>query len=103
MLTTTVSNDQSAAAHALRAAGADVAFVFSEREPGTWVVGRGDPGALHLPEDVFDPLVDRFGGDGGGHAGAGVAKVESAALDDVREATLSAVEAALDGTLTELS
>ena len=103
LLTTTVGSDQSAAARTLRAAGADVALVFSEREPGTWVVGRADPEILHLPDDVFEPLLDRFGGDGGGHGEAGVAKLHAAAHDEVREATLAAVETALDGALSELA
>jgi len=103
LLMTEVRGEQSAAATALRASGADIALVFSDRESQTWVVGRANPDQVHLPDDVFTPLVDEYEGDGGGHAGSGVAKLETAAIDDVRERALEHLEAALDKTFSQLS
>jgi phosphoesterase RecJ-like protein len=101
VLTTAVSGEQTAAARALRDAGADVALVLSARER-TWVVGRADPDAIHLPDDLFAPLVERHGGDGGGHAGAGVAKLDDD-VERVRSTALDCLETALGGSLSPLS
>lgn len=103
VLTTTVGGEQTAAAHALRATGADVALVFSDRGSQTWVVGRSDSDVVHLPEDLFMPLVDEYGGDGGGHAEAGTAKLDSSALEDIRASTLDQLEAALSTNLSQMS
>jgi len=103
VLLTTVSGEQTAAAHALREAGADIALVVSERDSRTWVVGRADPEAVHLPSELFTPLMDEYGGDGGGHAGAGLAKLTTEATDGVRSKTLALLDDALDGSLSELS
>ncbi|MFB6103198.1 MAG: bifunctional oligoribonuclease/PAP phosphatase NrnA [Haloplanus sp.] len=103
VLTTTVSGEQTAAARALRTAGADVALVVSDRDPRTWVVGRADPDVVHLPDDVFTPLIDQYGGDGGGHAGAGVAKLDTGTPEGVRSSALDALEDTLDESLSRLS
>lgn len=103
VLLTEVNGEQRAVVHALRSAGADVALVFSDREDRVWVVGRVRGDTLHLPDDLFAPLVDRFGGDSGGHAGAGVAKLDTDALDAVREAALEQLATHLDDDLTPLS
>lgn len=103
VLLTDVGGEQSAAARTLRDAGADVALVVSDRGSQVWLVGRAAPDAVHLPEDVFDPLVDRFGGQGGGHAEAGVAKFDTGTPSEIRDATLSCLETALGTGLTGLS
>ena len=98
LLITRVGSQESAAARALVDGGADIALVLSARSGETWVVGRtadrtgGDP---HLPDDVFTPLVETFGGHGGGHAGAGVAKLATEDVNAVETACLEAVESAL--------
>jgi len=98
LLVTRVGSQESAAARALVDGGADIALVLSARTEETWVVGRtadrtgDDP---HLPDNVFTPLVEAFGGHGGGHAGAGVAKLATEDVDAVEAACLEAVEAAL--------
>jgi hypothetical protein len=51
----------------------------------------GDP---HLPDNVFAPLVERFDGHGGGHAGAGVTKLATEDVDAVGTACLEVVESA---------
>jgi phosphoesterase RecJ-like protein len=103
VLVTDVGGEQSAAARALRDAGADVALVVSDRGSQVWLVGRAGPDTVHLPADVFDPLVDRFGGQGGGHAEAGVAKFDTGTPSAIRAATLSRLETALGAGLSELS
>jgi len=103
VLTTTISSQQSVAAQALRATGAEIALVFSERDDQVWIVGRAESGSINLPEDLFEPLAAAFGGDGGGHAGAGVAKLETTALENVREETVAQLEATLGTELSALS
>lgn len=103
VLLTEVGGEQSAAARTLRDAGADVALVVSDRGSRVWLVGRAEPGTIHLPEHVFDPLVERFGGHGGGHAEAGVAKFDTGTPSEIRTATLSRLEAVLGSRLSELS
>lgn len=103
VLLTNVSGEQSAAARTLRDAGADIAFVVSDRGSQVWLVGRTEPNTVHLPKRVFDPLVERFGGHGGGHAEAGVAKFDTGTPSEIRAATLSCLETALGERLSELS
>ncbi|WP_255197684.1 DHH family phosphoesterase [Halorarius litoreus] len=91
VLLTEVSGEQTAAAHALRGAGADVALVVSDRDERTWVVGRARAGGVELP-DLFAPLAERFGGESGGHAGAAVAKLDCDDPATVRTAVLAALE-----------
>ncbi|WP_018256298.1 DHH family phosphoesterase [Halomicrobium katesii] len=103
VLTTTISSQQSVAAQALRATGAEIALVFSERDDQCWIVGRAESESINLPEDLFEPLAETFDGDGGGHAGAGVAKLDTTALEAVREETLAQLEATLGTALSALS
>jgi nanoRNase/pAp phosphatase (c-di-AMP/oligoRNAs hydrolase) len=103
ILLTEVSGEQSAAAQALRDAGADIALVVSDRGSQVWVVGRAESDTIHLPEDVFDPLLERFGGHGGGHAEAGVAKFDTGTPSDISTAVRSQLETALGSPLSEIS
>ncbi len=98
LLLTRTGSDQAAAADALIDAGGDVALVLTGREAETWVVGRISDravGEVHLPDDVFAPLTDEFGGEGGGHDDAGTAKLPTTAIEDVERACRQAVERAL--------
>jgi len=94
IMITSVSGHESAAANALLAANADLAVVISVRSDEIRVVGRcGDQaGDIHLPDRLFKPLAEQFGGDGGGHAGAGTAKLTTTDEDAVQEQTLTLVE-----------
>jgi nanoRNase/pAp phosphatase (c-di-AMP/oligoRNAs hydrolase) len=103
VLTTRVGGQQTAAAHTLREAGADIALVISDRSSQTWVVGRAEADQVHLPENVFTPLIEEYGGDGGGHAGAGVAKLDTGTPDEIRTTALDCIEAALGEPLSDLS
>jgi len=100
LMITHCGSDQAAAAEALIDSGADIAFVLTERHDEVWVVGRlsDREDELRLPDDVFDPLVDAYGGEGGGHADAGTAKLETTALDAVARDCLKDVEQALGRT-----
>lgn len=101
---TSVGGHQTAAAHTLRNGGADVAVVLSDRDDRTWVTGRSSRRLdLDLPADVLGPLAEAFGGESGGHAGAGVAKLDTRDRDAVRERALELLSTALGGSLSALS
>jgi len=98
LLTTTVGGEETAAAYALLAGNADIAVVVSPRSDRTRVVARlADSTALDiaLPEAVLEPLAREFGGDGGGHSGAGVAKLETTDAEAVEKTTVSLMGDAL--------
>jgi len=101
-LVTTVGGEQSAVATALRSAGADYAFVVSDRDAETWVVGRSREETAPL-QSVLDPLVERFGGQSGGHPEAAVAKLQTTETEAVRAAVRDHLATVLDESLTELS
>jgi nanoRNase/pAp phosphatase (c-di-AMP/oligoRNAs hydrolase) len=98
LLLSRAGSHETAAAQTLLDGGADIAVVFSNRTGESWVVARtadrGEPN-LHLPDDLFDPLVDRFGGHGGGHAGAGIAKLDTEDIDTVETACLNRIQQTL--------
>lgn len=103
VLTTAVGGHETAAAHTLLGADADLALVFSERDDETRVIARlADRRELHLPDQVLDPLAQQFGGHAGGHTGAGVAKLETEDVDAVRDRTLDLVEEIVGETLSPL-
>lgn len=92
LLTTTVGGEESSAAHALLAGNADIAVVVSSRNEHTRVVARVAESAtadLAVPDALLEPLVREFGGDGSGHSGAGVAKLETTAVEDVETRIVS--------------
>lgn len=91
LMITSVSSYESAAADAMLAANADLAVVISVRSDEIRVVGRrgGQAGDIHLPDRLFNPLAEEFGGDSGGHAGAGGAKLTTTDEDAVQEQTLT--------------
>lgn len=101
-----VGGHESAAARALRSAGVDLAVVCSQQEDqlrvstraSTQFAERMNLGALLLPS-----LAAEFGGDGGGHAGAGVAHLESGNLDAVKAFLLAKLERELGMTFSEIS
>lgn len=98
LLTTTVGGEETAAAHALLGGNADIAVVVSPRDDHTRVVARVAESTttdLALPDTVLDPLAREFGGDGGGHSNAGVAKLETTAADEVRTRTVSLIAESL--------
>ena len=98
LLVSRVGGEETAAAHALLDGNADIAVVISVRGERTRVVARtadAMTGEVALPEDVLRPLAEQFGGDGGGHASAGMAKLESADPDRIEESIVENVETAL--------
>ncbi|WP_267643701.1 DHH family phosphoesterase [Haloarchaeobius amylolyticus] len=102
---TEVGAHQTATAHALFGAGADVAIVLTERDGETMVVGRVDDrlaDAVNLVDDVFGPLEETFGGSGGGHANAGVTTLETTALHAVRARIVDCLDHTLDTQFSEL-
>lgn len=77
---TQVSGHETAAANALRDQGVDCVSVLSEQSEGYRVVVRASDSfskRLNLGTALLPAIAAKFGGDGGGHAGAGVATVES--------------------------
>lgn len=95
---TRVGGHEAAAANALIDSGADIALVISPRETKTRVVGRTadrETADIHLPDEVFRPLAATFGGHGGGHAGAGGAKLDTDDIEGIEAACLEQVERAL--------
>ncbi|QLH83772.1 DHH family phosphoesterase [Halosimplex pelagicum] len=98
LLTTTVGGEETAAAHALLAGNADIAITVSPRSDQTRVVARTSDSTdidLALPEAVLEPLAREFGGDGGGHSGAGVAKLETTDTEAVENRTVLLIGNAL--------
>jgi nanoRNase/pAp phosphatase (c-di-AMP/oligoRNAs hydrolase) len=59
------------------------------------VASTTDQAEISLPEDVLEPLAATLGGDGGGHATAGVAKVETTDIEAVEAAVLEHTERTL--------
>lgn len=96
VLTTRVGGEERAGLHALLGGNADVALVVSPRGDRTRLYGRvGGALELSLPGDVLEPLVDAFGGESGGHAGAAGAKLDTDDPDAVEREALARIEDAL--------
>ncbi|MFB6215525.1 MAG: DHHA1 domain-containing protein, partial [Candidatus Aenigmatarchaeota archaeon] len=75
--------------------GADVGLVASERDEETRVSSRSRSGTasetdLHLGE-LMSEVADKFGGSGGGHAGAAAMTVE-VPLEEIKETLLEEVK-----------
>ena len=106
LLISEIGGQEAAAAHALLDGNGDIAVIISERESETRVVARtserlGD--TLSLPDDVLQPLAAEFGGYAGGHAGAGVAKLEPTSPSAIEEQVVQYVEKALGQEFGRLS
>jgi len=96
LLVTKVGGHERAAADMLLDGAADIGVVLSSRDDHTRIVASvTDHAALSLPEDVLEPLAATLGGDGGGHATAGVAKVDSGDIETVETAVVEQIERAL--------
>jgi len=83
---TRIGGHETAAANALRDQGIDCVAVLSEQSEGYRVVVRASDSfseRLNLGTSLLPAMADEFGGDGGGHAGAGVATVESGDRDAI--------------------
>jgi nanoRNase/pAp phosphatase (c-di-AMP/oligoRNAs hydrolase) len=93
-------SEQAAAANALIDAGADIALVLTDRNDEVWVVGRLSEreDKLSLPDDLFELLVNKHGGEGGGHTCAGTAKLKTSALEAVKADCIQDIEQALGQT-----
>lgn len=96
LLVTRVGGHERAAADMLLDGAADIGVVLSARDNHTRVVASTtDQPEISLPEDVLEPLAATLGGDGGGHATAGVAKVESTDIEAVEAGVVEQIEVTL--------
>jgi phosphoesterase RecJ-like protein len=57
---------------------------------------------MDLGETLLPALADEFGGDGGGHADAGVATLETATREDVEAYLVAEIESAFGITFGEI-
>lgn len=95
---TNVGGYETAAAHALRDAGIDLAVVCSQQADGLRVTARASEAFVercNLGGDILPVLAEEFGGDGGGHAGAGVAELPEATIDEVEAFLIGHLESEL--------
>ncbi len=95
VLVSSVGGEESAAVQTLLDGNADIGVVLSPRGDRTRVVARTAPSLEHdlsLPAAVLEPLVAEFGGHAGGHESAGVAKLDSGAVETVERRTLAHLE-----------
>lgn len=102
VLVTTVGGEESTVATSLRGAGADYGFVVSDRDDETWVIGRTRDDVAPL-QRVFDPLVEQFGGQSGGHPEAAVAKLQTTETEAVRSAVRDHLSTVLEEPLNALT
>lgn len=92
---TRVGGHETAAAHALRDAGVDLAVVCSERPGGLRVTARASESftdRINLGGELLPALAGEFGGDGGGHEGAGVAHLDGGTPSAVEEFLIGWIE-----------
>jgi nanoRNase/pAp phosphatase (c-di-AMP/oligoRNAs hydrolase) len=95
---THVGGYETAAAHALRDAGIDLAVVCSEQADGPRVTARASEAFVDrrsLGDDILPALAEEFGGDGGGHAGAGVAELHEVSVDEIEAFLIAHLESEL--------
>ncbi|QAU11336.1 hypothetical protein EKH57_00115 (plasmid) [Halorubrum sp. BOL3-1] len=95
---THVGGYETAAAHALRDAEIDLTVVCSEQADGLRVTARASEAFVErqsLGSDVLPALADEFGGDGGGHEGAGVADLHEVPVDTVEAFLIAHLESEL--------
>lgn len=104
---TDVGAHEAAAARALRDAGVDLVAVCNEHVDGVRVTARAAESFtedVDLAGELLPALAETFGGDSGGHAGAGVAHLDEGDREAVEQALISWLEAELGvtfGTVTE--
>lgn len=97
---TRVGAHESLVAGLMISLGCDMAIVLSDREDSIWVVSRCSEticGERGLEEILFRDLVERLGGEWGGHERAGVARISQRDLSLVREEILRILEKRLGG------
>ena len=95
---TNVGGYETAATHALRDAGIDLAVVCSEQADGLRVTARASEAFVErrsLGGDILPGLAEEFGGDGGGHAGAGVAELHEVSVDEIEAFLIAHLESEL--------
>jgi nanoRNase/pAp phosphatase (c-di-AMP/oligoRNAs hydrolase) len=103
---THVGGYETAAAHALRDAGIELAVVCSEQADGLRVTMRASEAFVEhksLGGDILPALTEEFGGDGGGHAGAGVAELHEESIDEVEAFLIAHLESELGLTLVTVA
>lgn len=103
---TQVGGYETAAATALCEAGIDCAVVCSNQDEGLRVVTRATDSFAErhsLGESVLPALAEEFGGDGGGHADAGVAHIHETSIDDVEAFLIAYLERTLGMSFTPVS
>ncbi|PHQ43986.1 hypothetical protein Z052_01225 [Halorubrum sp. C191] len=103
---THVGGYETAAAHALRDAGIDLVVVCSEQADGLRVTARASEAFVErrsLGGDILPTLAEEFGGDGGGHASAGVAELSKASFDEVEAFLIARLESELGLTFTTVA
>lgn len=101
-----VGAHESAAANALRRNGVDLVLVFSEQSDGYRITGRASDSftpQVRLGDSLLPVVADEFGGDGGGHAGAGVATVHSGTPEMIEQFILQYLEQQLGITFSPVS
>lgn len=103
---THVGGDEGAAANELRDTGVDLSIVCSEQNGTLRVVGRASDQFVErvsLGADLLPSLAEEFGGNGGGHPGAGTAKLEGAEQAEVEPFVLDYLEKELGVTFAPVS
>jgi len=101
-----VGAHEGTAASRLRSAGVDLAIVCSTQGNRIRVTARASDrmtDQLSLGATLLPALADKFGGDGGGHAGAGVANLDTADVDTVINVVLEILESEIGMTFSEVS
>jgi nanoRNase/pAp phosphatase (c-di-AMP/oligoRNAs hydrolase) len=101
-----VGAHESAAANALRDNGVDLALVFSEQSNGYRITARASEtfaDRVSLGDSLLPAIADEFGGEGGGHADAGVATVQAGTPERVEQFVLQYLEQQLGITFSPVS
>jgi nanoRNase/pAp phosphatase (c-di-AMP/oligoRNAs hydrolase) len=97
---------ESAAAHALRDAGIDLVVVCSEQADTLRVTARASEAFVErrsLGGNILPALAEEFGGDGGGHAGAGVTELHEVSLNKVEAFLIAYLESELGVTFATVA
>lgn len=101
-----VGGHETAAARGLRESGVDLVAIFSERSHGYRVTVRASDAlseSISLGEFLLPELAREFGGDGGGHDGAGVAALRTDNREAVEQHVLRQVEKRLGTSFNHIS
>ena len=103
---THVGGYETAAAHALRDAGIDLVVVCSEQADTFRVTARASEAFVErrsLGGNILPALAEEFGGDGGGHAGAGVTELHEVSLNKVEAFLIAYLESELGVTFATVA